>query len=156
MILALFSVQENVNTCSSILFLSILNPLSVHSQSGGGGGSWFQWLITWGQQHPLIWQGALFVHKQVRWQQEDDHPQTSKRAPSTRRQCWHPVLGFQPPGLRADECLLFKSAKLWRLVTAAWTHWDGVTFITKLWAPWRWRPRLARLCCHSLKCPAYL
>ena len=32
MILAFFSVWENVNTCSSILFLSILNPLSVHSQ----------------------------------------------------------------------------------------------------------------------------
>lgn len=152
MILAFFSVQENVNTCSSILFLSILNPLSVHSQSGGGGGSWFQWLITWGQQHPLIWQGALFVHKQVRWQQEDDHPQTSKRAPSTRRQCWHPASSLQDYE-KTNVCYLslpncgvwWRQPELTEMVS---------TFIIKLWAPWRWRPRLARLCCHSLKCPA--
>ena len=85
----------------------------------------FRWLITWGQQHPLIWQGALFVHKEVRWQQ-DDHPQTSKRAPTTRRQCWHPVLDLQPPGLWEDECLLFKSPRLWHFVMAAWARWDGV------------------------------
>ena len=36
MILPLFSVQENVNTCSSIWFLSILNPPSVHKQGVEG------------------------------------------------------------------------------------------------------------------------
>lgn len=100
MILALFSVQENVNTCSNNpVFLSILNPSAciVRVEEEEVHGFPMADYLRAAASFDMS-----FVHNWSEVWQEDDHPQTT-RAPSTGDNAGTYLSDFQPQTTRRQS-----------------------------------------------------